>query len=225
MNTPDILNFLTTIDCNNNRDWFTQHKDWYLQCHADYERFVAEWLSKVAVIDPELSNLQAKDCIWRIYRDLRFEKNRLRPYKEWMGAWLAPHGGRKSDYAGYYFHLQPGQSMFAAGMWCPFPALLQNLRRDIYENVEEVEAFFDNPEFKQYFNDFDNAEDDLKTAPAGYPRDWEHIHWLRHKHFTISHHFTDEEVCQPEFVDKLLHLCELAKPLNDFLNYTLEEMK
>ncbi len=224
MKANNILDFLTQLDCNNNRDWFMEHKDWYLQCLGDYQSFVAEWLHEMVTIEPALRGLEAKDCIWRIYRDLRFEKNRMCPYKEWMGAWLAPHGGRKSEYAGYYFHLQPGHCMFAAGMWCPPPALLKALRRDIYENPEEVEAIMNEPTFKQYFPDFDTEEGDLKVAPAGYPRDWEHADWLRHKNFTISWHFTDEEVCAPDFLQKLLHLCQIAKPLNDFLNYTLEEM-
>ncbi len=201
------------------------HKDWYLQCHDDYTQFVAAWLHEMVAVEPALRGLEAKDCIWRIYRDLRFEKNRMCPYKEWMGAWLAPHGGRKSEHAGYYFHLQPGHCMFAAGMWCPPPALLKALRRDIYENYDEVEAILNEPSFKQYFPDFDSEEGDLKVAPAGYPRDWMHADWLRHKNFTISWRFTDEEVCQPDFLQKLLHLCRVAKPLNDFLNYTLEEMR
>ncbi len=200
------------------------HKDWYLQCHDDYTQIVAEWLHEMVAVEPALRGLEAKDCIWRIYRDLRFEKNRMRPYKEWMGAWLAPQGGRKSEHAGYYFHLQPGHCMFAAGMWCPPPALLKALRRDIYENYDEVEAIMTEPTFKHYFPDFDTEEGDLKVAPAGYPRDWVHADWLRHKNFTISWRFTDEEVCSPDFLDKLLHLCRIAKPLNDFLNYTLEEM-
>ncbi len=221
----DILDFLTALDCNNNREWFIEHKGWYLRSKDAFEQFTDMWLARIALFVPELKGMQGKDCIWRIYRDLRFEKNRMCPYKEWMGAWLAPHGGRKSDHAGFYFHLQPGHSLFSAGMWCPFPELLKALRQDVYDNADEVEAIFANPQFKQYFPDFDTWDEDLKVAPAGFPKDWEHIDWLRHKHFTISYHFTDEEVCQPDFIDKLLHLCETAKPLNDFLNYTLDEMR
>ncbi len=224
MDAQNILRFLAELNINNNREWFIDHKDWYLACKDDYIQFVTEWLEQMKHIEPDLRGLQAKDCIWRIYRDLRFEKNRMCPYKEWMGAWLAPYGGRKSDHAGYYLHLQPGECMFAAGMWCPEGALLKQIRQDIYDNPEELEAIFSNPEFAALFPDFDHEPEELKTAPAGYPRDWEHSDWLRHKRYNISYPLTDEQVAAPDFMERLMYLCKTAKPLNDFLNYCFESL-
>ncbi len=223
MNANNILTFLTHLAANNNRDWFMENKTWYQQTRVDYEQFVAEWLEKMQPIAPELRGLQAKDCIWRIYRDLRFERNRMQPYKEWYGAWLAPYGGKNSPHAGYYLHMQPGECMFAAGIWGPDPTLLKALRRSIFDNPEELEDIMYNPAFKHFFPDFD-TDYMLKTAPAGYPKDWEHVDWLKRKSYTISYRFTDAEVCAPDFMERLLQLCEVAKPLNDFLDYTFEEM-
>ena len=107
----EILDFLAQLACNNNREWFNEHKDTYLRCQKQFEEFTAQWLERLVDIDPELLGLQPKDCIWRIYRDVRFSHDK-RPFKEWFGAFPAVKGGRKSDRGGYYIHLQPGQCMF-----------------------------------------------------------------------------------------------------------------
>ncbi len=223
MNAKNILEFIESVTWNNNRDWFMEHKDWYLASYADFAGFIDEWITAMIPLAPNLKGLKGKDCIWRIYRDLRFEKNRMCPYKEWIGGWLAP-GGKKSQNAGYYLHLQPGHCMFAAGMWDPNPELLKALRQDIFDNYDELETIMNEPTFKAHFPDFDVDYGMLKVAPAGYPRDWEHASWLRHKSYTVSWHLTDAEVCQPDFLEKLMELSRIAKPLNDFLDYTLEQM-
>ena len=90
----EILDFLAELSCNNNREWFNEHKDWYKDCHLRFELFTAQWLERLATIDPDLANLQPKDCIWRIYRDVRFSHDK-RPFKEWFGVFPAVKGGKK----------------------------------------------------------------------------------------------------------------------------------
>ena len=129
----EILDFLAQLSCNNNREWFNEHKDWYIRCQKRFEEFTALWLERLVEIDPELAGLQPKDCIWRIYRDVRFSHDK-RPFKEWFGVFAAIKGGRKSDRGGYYVHLQPGQCMFGGGIWCPNKDLLHALRKEILAN-------------------------------------------------------------------------------------------
>ena len=137
----DILAFLTELSYNNNREWFNEHKDWYVRCQKQFEQFTAQWLERLVEIDPEMKALTPKDCIWRIYRDVRFSHDK-RPFKEWFGAFPAVKGGKKSDRGGYYVHLQPGKCMFAGGIWCPNKDLLHALRREILANYDEVEDIF-----------------------------------------------------------------------------------
>ena len=139
-----ILEFLSELACNNNREWFNEHKDWYRDCQLRFEQFTVAWLERLAEIDPVLGSLQPKDCIWRIYRDVRFSHDK-RPFKEWFGVFLAVKGGKKSDRGGYYIHIQPGRCMFAGGMWCPNKDLLHAVRREILANYDEVEEIFANP--------------------------------------------------------------------------------
>ena len=217
----EILDFLAELACNNNREWFNAHKDWYKRCYEKVEVFTTQWLERLVAIDPELAGLTPKDCIWRIYRDVRFSHDK-RPFKEWFGVFPAAKGGKKSDRGGYYIHIQPGKCMFAGGMWCPNKDLLRAVRREILANYDEVEDIFANPMTNKYFQDFD-TEQMLKKVPQGFPADFEHVDWLKRKAYTYSTPLTDAEVCAPDFMDKVMDISRAAKPINDFLNYTFEE--
>jgi uncharacterized protein (TIGR02453 family) len=217
----EILDFLTELSCNNNREWFNAHKDWYRDCYLRFEQFTANWLPRLADIDSEMASLQPKDCIWRIYRDVRFSHDK-RPFKDWFGAFPAVKGGKKSDRGGYYIHLQPGKCMFAGGIWCPNKDLLRALRSEVLANYDEVEAIFANPMINRFFHDFD-TDQMLKKVPQGFPADFVHADWLKRKAYTFSYALTDEQVCAPDFMDLLMDLSCAAKPINDFLNYTFEE--
>ncbi len=222
MNTKLILNFLAELSRENNREWFNANKELYLECRRDFENFTAEFIDAMQRIDPALHGLAPKDCIWRIYRDVRFSPDK-RPYKEWFGAFLAPHGGKKSPYGGYYFHLQPGHCLFSGGIWCPEPKLLKALRQSIFDNADELEDLMSAPAFKKYFVDFD-TDNMLQRVPQGFPASWQHADWLRRKAFTCSHLFTDKEVNAPDFLNRLVDVAKAFKPVNDFLNYTFEEL-
>ena len=217
----EILNFLAELSCNNNREWFNEHKDCYRDCQQRFELFTAEWLERLKEMDPDLAPLQPKDCIWRIYRDVRFSHDK-RPFKEWFGVFPAVRGGRKSDRGGYYVHIQPGQCMFGGGIWCPNKDLLNALRKEVLANYDEVESIFANPVTNKYFQDFD-SEYMLKKVPQGFPADFEHADWLKRKCYTFSTPLTDEQVCAADFVDLATEMAYAAKPINDFLNYTFEE--
>ena len=114
--------------------------------------------------------------------------------------------------------------MFAGGIWNPEPHLLKALRQSVYDNYDEVEAIMADPHFSRYFRDFD-TDYMLKKVPAGFPADFEHADWLKRKAYTFSCAFTDKEAASPKFLQKVLDIVGAAKPMNDFLNYTFEEMK
>jgi len=211
-----ILRFLTQLAQHNDRQWFADHKDEFRTAQNSFLQFSEQFLAGLTHMEPELRGIQSKDCIYRIYRDVRFSSNKS-PYKTWFGMYVAPAGGRKSPRAGYYMHIQPGNCLFSAGIWCPNAPLLKALRKSIFDNYDEVETLFKAPEWS-FFGDFDQDYMLTKT-PTGYPRDWPHADWLRHKTYTYSHHFSDDEVCQPDYMQRMLACANAAKPMNDFLNF------
>lgn len=222
MNTQAILDFLRQLIVNNNREWFNQHKQLYLDCKADFESFVNQYIDKLSVAEPGLRGLTAQECEWRIYRDTRFSADKT-PYKDHFGAFLAPHGGKKSPYGGYYLHLTPNGCMFAGGIWGPEKNLLQALRQSVLDNYDELEQITQNPHFRKYFSGFDTYYQ-LSRTPLGFPRDFCHDDWLRLKAYTVTCPLTDEQVSDPQFLDLLMDISLATKPLNDFLNYTVDEL-
>ena len=226
----ETLRFLTALSANNNREWFAENKAWYQECYAHFVEFSAEYIKRLSELDPALAVLQPKDCIWRIYRDVRFSKNK-NPYKEWFGCFPAAGvpgqprtWGKHSMRGGYYVHIQPGQCMFAGGIWDPSKELLTALRKEIEANYEEVEDIMAKPSWKKYFgDDFDTMWGGLKRVPAGFDPEFKHADWLKHKAYTFSTPLTDEEVSSPDFIDRITEIATAGKPMNDFLNYTFEE--
>lgn len=226
----EILTFLTELSANNNREWFAEHKEWYQSCYARFVEFSAEYIKRLSELDPSLAVLQPKDCIWRIYRDVRFSHDK-RPYKEWFGCFPASGvpgqprtWGKHSMRGGYYVHIQPGECMFAGGIWDPGKELLKALRTEIEANYEEVEDIMSAPGWKKYFGqDFDTLWGGLKKVPAGFDPEFKHAEWLKHRAYTFSTMLTDEQVSMPDFIDTIIDIAKAGKPMNDFLNYTFEE--
>jgi len=217
----EILEFLADLAVHNDREWFHANKVRYDEAHKLFMDFSAAYIERLTQVDSSLAGLQAKDCVWRIYRDTRFSYDK-RPYKEWFGVFPAVKGGKKSLRGGYYVHFQPGNCMFAGGIWNPPADLLKALRKEIEANYEEVEAIMANPKWQKYFGDFD-TDWMLKKVPAGFDPDFVHADWLKRKMYTFSTPLTDKQVCAPDFMDRVIEIAAAAKPMNDFLNYTFEE--
>ena len=223
-----ILTFLQDIAVNNNREWFKANKARYDAAHEAFLKLTSHFIDLASAVDLQIGHPEAQKCVYRIYRDVRFSKDK-RPYKEWFGVFPAApapgkpkSGGKKSMRGGYYVHLQPGNCMFAGGIWGPTPELLKALRQEVYANYDEVEAIMQSPHWQRYFGDFD-TEWMLKKVPQGFDKDFVHADWLKRKAYTFSTPLTDEQVCRPDFVEQVLDIARAAQPMNDFLNYTFEE--
>ncbi len=214
----ETLQFLSELAANNNKEWFDANRSRYKTLRERFEQFTDTYIHRLTEeVDPTLVGLKAKDCIWRINRDIRFSNDK-RPYKEWFGAFPAAGGGKKSPRGGYYVHIQPGQCMFAAGIWGPDKDLLRALRDDIVDNYDELEEIMAGSAFREFFTDFD-TDYMLTRVPAGYDADFVHADWLKRKCFTISTPLTDRQVCDPHFMDRLIRIAKAAYPVNRFLNY------
>ena len=115
--------------------------------------------------------MNPKDCLFRIFRDVRFSKDK-RPYKTNMGSFIAK-GGRKSMRAGYYFHIEPDGNFAGGGIYMPPSEPLKNIRTAIFENPETFIELTETKKFKKIFTEFHGEK--LKTAPKGFPREFEYI--------------------------------------------------
>ncbi|MDJ1482018.1 DUF2461 domain-containing protein [Cytophagaceae bacterium YF14B1] len=208
------LTFLNQLKDNNTREWFQEHKDEYEQSRSVFIQLVKEILTAMAPFEPELSELDAKSCVFRIYRDVRFSKDKS-PYKTHYGAWIA-NANKSLVWPGYYIHIQPGESFLAGGLWMPPADQLKKIRQEIDYNGHKLHEIIDNATFQKFFKDF-SEEEKLKTSPKGYPSDHPDIEWLKLKSFTVSCRITDAELNKKTFKDSCVEVFQAIKPLNDFL--------
>lgn len=215
----DIIQFLRELSQNNNREWFQENKGRYDVLRKVFVDEVQQLINRIALFDPQVAGLEAKDCLFRIYRDLRFSPDKT-PYKAHFSAYMA-QGGRSSERAGYYFHLEPGRCMLSGGIWCPPPKLLKMLRQDIYDHIDEFAGIIENPSFKDTFPVMEGEV--LKRMPVGYPSDFKYDEILRHKDFSFSATLPDEFFMTEDWLEKTADSFEKMLPFNNFLNYTVDE--
>ncbi|MCG8578301.1 MAG: DUF2461 domain-containing protein [Bacteroidales bacterium] len=211
---PVVFDFLTKLRFNNNRDWFNENKDFYKEAKASFEQSMEQFIKIVHDIDPTIGDLTPKDCLFRIHRDTRFAKDKT-PYKTNMGGFVA-RGGRKSPMAGYYLHVEPGLSMVAGGSYSPPSDVLKAIRREIYNFTDEYKAILNDGEFKKVFPEL--YEDKLRSAPKGFPRDFEDIELLKYRSFAPLHTSADDELMGKGAVKQVRHIIKTLEPFNSFIN-------
>ncbi len=212
------IQFLKALKAHNNKEWFDTNKEKYLQAKEEYEVLVDKLIKGVIKFDKQIkTDMKAKDCTFRIYKDVRFSKDKT-PYKTNMGASINP-GGRKSLVAGYYFHLEPGGGSFlAGGVYMPEPAILNAVRQEIDYNPEPLLKVLKSAGFKKYFKGLDE-EDKLKTAPKGFEKDHPQLELLKNKHFVVSHQISDKQLMDKKLADIVV---DGFKAMHPFLNYLRE---
>jgi uncharacterized protein (TIGR02453 family) len=222
MNTKNILQFITELSINNNREWFAINKTWYDKVRLEFEQISKDLIIEISKFDEEIKHVEVKDCIFRIYRDTRFSHDKT-PYKTHFGIYIATAGGRKSQRAGYYLHLDPAGCFVGSGVWCPEPNLLKALRKSVYDNIDELNEIRSKPEFSQYFTTF-FEEDKLKNVPPGFPKDFQEAELLKLKHYLVEYKLDESILNDDDFVMKIAAVFNCAYPFNKFLNYTVDEV-
>jgi len=215
------LDFLKNLKKNNNRDWFNTNKSVYLAALENFKEFTSHLLEEIKGFDQRVIGTEVKDSVFRIYRDIRFSKDKT-PYKIYFGAGLGP-GGRKAKFGEYYLHLEPGNTVLAAGMWAPDRDKLYRIRQEIDYNFEEFCNLINTQTFKQYYPELSSWNDKLVRPPKGYSADNPAIEFLKHKHFVAVHKIADKELLGKDFATIIIKAAQAALPLNQFLDRAVEE--
>jgi uncharacterized protein (TIGR02453 family) len=212
--------FLKDLKKNNNKAWFEKNKSGYLDAKEDAERFVEQLIEGLGKIDADIAPLHAKDCTYRIYRDVRFSGDKT-PYKTHMGAFLNK-GGKKVPTAGYYFHAEPGRSMIGGGLWMPLPAELSKVRQEIDYNFAKWTKILGERRFKKYFSAGLDQGEILSRPPKGYDADNPAIAFLKLKSFTTTHSLSDKAMLSRSLLKEVTGAFGAMKKFIDFLNQALE---
>jgi uncharacterized protein (TIGR02453 family) len=202
MINSSTFKFLSDLSTENNRDWFLLNKESYEKSRLNVLDFAAAILAGISEFDPAIpSTMAPKDCVNRIYRDVRFSKDKT-PYKNNFGIGFSPNG-KKFNGPGYYLHIHPEDSFIGGGCWLPEASLLKAIRQEIDYNGADFRKIIEDPLFVSFFPSLDPTFK-LKTCPKGYELDHPEIDFLKFKSFTFSHALSQKELSSPDAAQKVI---------------------
>lgn len=215
----ELFKFLTELALNNNREWFAQNKARYDALRERWIRDVQTLIDEMATWEPSLRHVQARDCLYRIYRDTRFSNDKT-PYKTYFSVLISPTG-RHTEKGAYYLHVGIDECALYGGVWCPPSPMLKKLRKAIVDNIDEFREILADPKLEELYPGWWGRQ--LKTAPKGYDRDHPDIDLLRLTEFGKCHNLDRDFFKSPQWPQKAASLFSVLKPMVDFLNYSIDE--
>lgn len=212
---PSSFDFLKQLQKNNNRDWFAKNKDRYDEELARIVNFADDLLNQMNKHD-QIENESGKKCLFRIYRDTRFSKDKT-PYKNhWSGNLRR---ATKQLRGSYYFHIEPGKSFVGGGFWGPEPADLKRIRDEIAYDATPFYKIFDTKTFKSTFGTLQGEQ--IQTTPKGFDPNHPDIKLLRYKQFVLKRTFIDKEVMDTNFVKEVNETFKRMRPFLDHMSEVL----
>lgn len=207
--------FLKKLNQNNYREWFNDHKDEYQEAFENTQEFVRALLAEMGKYD-QLVPMSPKKSLHRIYRDIRFSKDKT-PYKTWWG------GSMKRDTkllrGGYYYHIEPGNTFIAGGFWGPNSGDLKRIRKEFEMDDSYIRKIIAAPDFQTFFGELKG--DGVKTAPQGFAKDHPAIDLIRKKQFIVRHGFTDQQVFSKDFSSQMVEAFQVMRPYFDYMSEVL----
>jgi uncharacterized protein (TIGR02453 family) len=218
MLAKETVDFLRKLDDNNNRDWFNANKGAFVAANDNVIAVTGELIGRISKFDPSVASIDPKSCVFRIYRDVRFSKDKS-PYKTNLGAFIAP-GGKKTIAPGYYFHVQPRMFFSAAGKHLPDSSELMKIRKAIVSDTKGFLKIVNDKKFKHRFGDL--GAERLTNPPKGFPAEHPAIEYLKLKSFTVSEEFSAKDAVSKDYPKMLAESFRAAYPLVEFLRKALK---
>lgn len=218
-----VIDFLDELTLNNDKAWFEANKPRYKEAEAEFAAFVEQLIEEIARFDDSVKGNTVKSCTYRIYRDVRFSKNKS-PYKNHMGAYISPKG-KNAGYAGYYFHIEGkgaqyiGGHLLAGGLHCPEKPSLDSVREEIFDRPQEFLSTLSAAE------GFSLEGEKLKRVPLGFPADFEWAEYLKFKEYSLIMRMTDKEVLSKNLLEFTLEHFRKLTPFNHLLNRAIDYAK
>ena len=212
-----VLRYLHSLSLHNDKVWFEAHKADYLKAKAAVGELAVKLVEGIRAFDGTIGPLSASDCTYRIYRDVRFSKDKS-PYKTHMGIFVN-RGGKKSGYSGYYFHVDGnGDHLLAVGNYFTEPKVLKVLREDIQLGGGDFRRILDGlaPGLR-----IDTSES-LKKVPKGFPAEGPDAEYFKLKNFCLVESLDDDFILAPDLAEKALAAFQTGKPFLDYVNRAID---
>jgi len=212
--TPDFIQFLRELPANNNRDWFQENKKRYEKSvKIPFEKFISELIDELKKEDTRLKDITAKECIFRINRDVRFSKDKS-PYKIHVSALISPTGRKSVNGFGIYIELSGEHARLYSGAYMPSPDFLLKIRQKIYDEPEHLEKLVSDKKFKQHFGEIRGEKNKRINKPFSEIADQYPL--ILNKSFYYFKEYEPEIVLENDFVKQLIEDYKIIQPLNRF---------
>lgn len=212
---PSTLDFLKKLAKNNNKPWLDKNKDLFTEAKTDFENLITELIFGLAKVNPALTGVDPKKCIFRIYRDVRFSKNK-EPYKTNFGASIGALGkdlGRPL----FYIHVQPGnESFIAGGLYMPETKILRAVRESILEDSKILKKIVQDKKFVKEFGGLSDMK--LKTSPKGFSKDHPDLSWIQYTSYIVERKVSDTDLCSKNFVKDTIESYKILQPFLKYLD-------
>ena len=208
---PDLFSFFSKLKQNNNRDWFQSNKAEFKLLEGQVKLFMKEIEQNLQIHDKI-----EKAKMFRIYRDVRFSKNKT-PYKTHFG--LAFHREKPALRGGYYLHLEPENSFLGVGFWAPEKEDLQRIRKELEIDAEEYRQIMVNKAFEKHWGSLSGEE--VKTAPKGFSKEHPNIDLIKKKQHVFIKNFSDQEVLSSDFIGVIDTHFQNIRPFFDYMSHVL----
>lgn len=212
---PSMFSFLKELSKHNDRDWFNAHKGRYMAELSNIELFAESLLQEMNKHDV-IETPNGKKSLHRIYRDVRFSKNKTPYNTHWGGSFKRASKKRRGS---YYFHLSPGATFIACGFWGPNSSDLKRIRDEFAFDDTPFRKILKNKVFVETFGNMQGEQ--IKTCPKGFDPSIAAIDLLRYKQFLLVKHFDDKEVFAADFVKKTNEVFRKMRPFLDYMSEVL----
>ncbi len=223
MDTKMIIDYLSALSMNNNREWYHANKEAYKKANCEFEELLQALIFEIGKFDSSILHNNPKDITFKIVRDTRFSNDKS-PYNPAFRAHISSKGKLPVP-VGYYIMIKPGnQSFLGGGLFADmFKDATAMIRNYIVQNGNEWEKVINEPEFKKYFAVQGAA---LKNVPAGYEKEHPQAEYLKFKSWYLEYPIKDEEWKDAKsFLTKAAELYRIMKPFNDYLNKALVDFR
>lgn len=212
MGFPELYQFLTDLNKNNNKEWMDKHRKEYYAIRDFYISWLNQMNDQFAEIDDDYFDTSGKKAINRINNNLMFHPNKP-IYKDYFSAGL----DQKSKQGDFYMEFGLSETYMGGGYWHPESKVLRSIREAIDYNGEELKAILNKPSFKKMFGEL-IIDKPLKTAPRGFSQEHPHIDLLRRKSFAVVHYLDRKSVFESDFEKKVIKIYKELLPFRRYLN-------
>ncbi|MFA7687461.1 MAG: DUF2461 domain-containing protein [Moheibacter sp.] len=219
--TPEFLKFLRELAANNNRDWFQDNKKRYEQfVKFPFEQFITDLIQAFANEGLAVGDLTAKECIFRINRDIRFSKDKS-PYKIHVSALIAPGGRKSMNSFGAYVELSGEHVRLYSGAYQPSSELLVQIRQKIYDEPERLEKLISDKKFKENFGEIRGEKNKRLNKPFSEIIEKQPL--ILHKSFYYFKEYEPEIVLEKDLIQQIIKDYKIIQPLNQYFEEALRE--